>query len=121
MEGPDGVLSAPCYVVQTFTDLNGQLVPDMPLDASNASEAADFALAFRSCKAGVIAFEWSGEMHSGRYDPPYVLARFGRIPNECRAWMLGGSIKRKRPSWKRHSLKPAVPGYRRRTEPRQGS
>jgi hypothetical protein len=76
----------PHYVVQTFTDVNGALVPDVPLDASSASDAASYALAFQACKAGVIAFEWSEEMRHGRYESPYILARFGRVPDECAAW-----------------------------------
>jgi hypothetical protein len=73
--------------VQTFTELDGELVPDMPLDAASASEAANYALAFRSCKAGVIAFEWSEEL---RHCEPFVIAAFGQIPDECSAWIRDG-------------------------------
>jgi hypothetical protein len=89
--GTSGGQPAPCYVVQTFTDLDGELVPDMPLDVSNASEAANVALAFRSCKAGVIAFEWSGAM---RHLEPYVIAAFGQIPDECSAWIRAADDER---------------------------
>jgi len=85
------------YVVQTFTELNGQLVPEMPLDASSASEAANLALAFRSCKAGVIAFEWAEERRHGRFVIPYVLAAFGRVPEECEAWVRTGSTEKRTP------------------------
>lgn len=80
-------LVIPYYVVQTFTEENGELVADMPLDVSCASEAATLALAFKPCKAGVIAFEWSDEMRHGRRVEPYVLANFGRLPDECLAWV----------------------------------
>jgi hypothetical protein len=84
----------PYYVVQTFTEVEGRLVPDMPLDASCASEAATLALAFRSCKAGVIAFEWSGEMPHRRHAPPFVLAWFGRLPEECLAWIRTDEVEK---------------------------
>jgi hypothetical protein len=93
-------LVIPYYVVQTFTEVEGQLAADMPLDASCASDAATLALAFQPCKAGVIAFEWSGEMRHGHYVPPYVLASFGRVPEECVAWTK--PKEEEKPSLERH-------------------
>jgi hypothetical protein len=87
----------PYYVVQTFAEVDGQLVPDMPLDASSASEAANVALAFKSCKAGVIAFEWVEEMRHGRFVHPFVLAAFGQIPEECQTWIKTGAKEERAP------------------------
>jgi len=80
-------LVIPYYVVQTFVLVDGELIAELPLDASTASEAANFALALKPYKAGVIAFEWSPEMRGGRYEPPYVVACFGQVPDECMAWL----------------------------------
>jgi len=91
------------YVVQTFTEADGRLIADVPLDASCASEAATLALAFRSCKAGVIAFEWSGEMQLGRPTEPFVIAAFGWIPEECQVWVRTGGVEERTPR-KRASL-----------------
>lgn len=77
----------PYYVVQTFTEIDGRLVPDMPLDVSSASEAANLALAFQTCKAGVVAFEWTEEVRHGRHMPPFVLASFGKLSGECADWL----------------------------------
>ena len=90
-------LVIPCYVVQTFTEEKGALVADMPLDVSSASEAATLALAFKPCKAGVIAFEWSEEMRHGLLVEPYVLASFGRLPEECAAWIRGDAEDKRSP------------------------
>lgn len=76
-----------CYVVQAFTEVDGRLIADVPLDASDPSEAAQLALDLLPCKAGVIAFEWSTRLERGQYLPPYVLARFGQVPEECQDWV----------------------------------
>jgi len=78
----------PHFVVQTFTRKKRQLIPDPPLDVDGVSEALTLASAFRDCKAGVIAFEWSAIMKGGRHLPPAVLARYGQVPPECAAWPM---------------------------------
>ena len=71
------------FVVQSFEQGHkGMLIPDEPREARSADQALTVALRLAAEKAGVIAFERTGDPSTGEFADAVILAQHGKVPGE---------------------------------------
>jgi hypothetical protein len=69
------------FVVESWTDQNGELVADPPVQCTSGSFALALAHQMTNARAGVVAFQRTGDMALGEYEPAVILVQLGRVPD----------------------------------------
>ncbi len=70
------------YVVQSFSHAKGGMAADAPIQAQTASQARRMAERLAGRKAAVVAFVREGNVKTGDYEDPKLLATYGKLPEE---------------------------------------
>ncbi len=69
------------YGVQAFVMKGAKIVPEQPRIATSEANAKRMAESLAPTRVGVIAFRRSGDMDSGVFDDPEILAEHGTVPS----------------------------------------
>lgn len=71
------------FVVESwYEDDDGELIADPPVQCPSANEAVVLAQQVANARAGVIAFQRTGDVSLGEYEPAVILLQLGRVPDE---------------------------------------
>lgn len=71
------------FVVQPFkVGRRNALVADMPREARSEEDAQRLAQRLATVREGVVAFYRDGDVSTGDYEDPVVIAKHGRLPAE---------------------------------------
>ncbi len=74
-------MSTTYYGVQAFVKKGAKIVPEQPRIATSEANAKRMAESLAPTRVGVIAFRRSGDMDSGVFDDPEILAEHGTVPS----------------------------------------
>ncbi|HEX2554203.1 MAG TPA: hypothetical protein VHL98_10905 [Microvirga sp.] len=70
------------YGVQTFVKKGRGLAAEQPRIATSEAAAVRMAQTLATTKAGAIAFKRIGDMDTGVFDDPIILAEHGDVPSQ---------------------------------------
>ena len=68
------------YVVQSYRKMGKRIVPDEPKVAADERQCLRMAEAAAGRRHAVIAFSRTGDMDTGDFDDPVILAIHGEVP-----------------------------------------
>lgn len=69
------------YVVQGYRKMGKRIVPDEPKVAADERQCLRMAEAMAARRHAVIAFSRTGDLDTGDFDDPVILARHGEVPD----------------------------------------
>ncbi len=69
------------YVVQAYRKMGKRIVPDEPKVATDEHQCLRMAEAAAGRRHAVVAFSRTGDMDTGDFDDPVILATYGDVPD----------------------------------------